>query len=165
MLKNGKPDSVTEGQGLDLKLTRDPSAAKGQPSLTLGWESTPHTALGSAVSHWGRGQSWRSGAPQGSCGHTHGLSARRSQQGSHQPLPCRQLPPGPESTERSVHRGGSHQQWAQLCGNRHAYSTDHPPHSPAPSTLCTGTSFWNRALLFPGIQPQAPAGLLSSLTA
>lgn len=97
VLENGKPDLVIEGQGLDLELTRrDPSAAKGQPSLTLGWESTPHTALGSAVSHWGRGQSRRSGAPQGSCGHTHGLSA----------------PLGPESTERSVHRGGSHQQWA-----------------------------------------------------
>lgn len=64
-----------------MKLTRrDPSAAKGQPSLTLGWEITPHTALGSAVSHWGRGQSRRSGAPQGSCGHTHGLSAPRSQE-------------------------------------------------------------------------------------
>ena len=81
VLENGKPDLVIEGQGRDLELTRrDPSAAKGQPSLTLGWESTPHTALGSAVSHWGRGQSRRSGAPQGSCGHTHGLSAPRSQE-------------------------------------------------------------------------------------
>lgn len=58
MLKNGKPDSVIEGQGLDLKQTRrDPSAAKGHHSLTLGWESTPQTTLRSAVSHRGWGQS------------------------------------------------------------------------------------------------------------
>lgn len=40
-----------------------------------------------------------------------------------------------------------------------------PPRCPASSTFSTGTSFWNRALLLPGFQLQAPAGLLSSLTA
>ena len=45
---------------------------------------------------------------QGSSGHIHSLSAPRSQEGSHQPLPCRWLPPEPESMERSVHRGGGH---------------------------------------------------------
>ena len=56
VLENGKPDLVIEGQGLDLELTRrDPSAAKGQPSLTLGWESTPHTALGVCGQSLGKG--------------------------------------------------------------------------------------------------------------
>lgn len=113
VLENGKPDLVIEGQGLDLELTRrDPSAAKGQPSLTLGWESTPHTALGVCGQSLGKGSVMEVRSTSGQPWPHPWLVSSQEPGSSPQPLPCRQLPPGPESTERSVHRGGSHQQWA-----------------------------------------------------